>query len=189
MAGGVLDDCQRIQARSGQGANFEEVTTQQGDCLAAEKVGPGGVLPLGRGVDAVVFEYLPDRGGGDLDVERGQLAVDAPVAPCGVLPCQSQHQDADGPHGAWASAPPGYAGGRVTAPQQIAVPAQDGVRPNQQRQVAQLGDRQTVKQPGEKEPVIRCERGLGQLPLQHPQLMPQHQYLDVFVMIAPRQEP
>jgi hypothetical protein len=33
----------------------------------------------------------------------------------------------------------------VTAPQQIAVPAQDGVRPNQQRQVAQPGDRQTMK--------------------------------------------
>ncbi|WP_327103092.1 hypothetical protein [Nonomuraea glycinis] len=69
------------------------------------------------------------------------------------------------------------------------MPAQDGVRLNQQRQVEQPGDRQTVKQPSEKEPVIRRERGLDQLPLQHPQLIPRHQYLDVFAMITPRQEP
>ncbi|WP_433441300.1 hypothetical protein [Nonomuraea sp. CA-141351] len=34
-AGGVLDDCQIVQARSSQGADLEEITSQQGASLAA----------------------------------------------------------------------------------------------------------------------------------------------------------
>jgi hypothetical protein len=44
------------------------------------------VLTLGSGVDAVFLEDLPDSRGGDLDAEGGEFAVDAPVAPGGVLP-------------------------------------------------------------------------------------------------------
>ena len=46
----------------------------------------------GRGLDPVGLEDLPDRGGGDLDPEGGQLAVDSPVAPARVLPGQAQDE-------------------------------------------------------------------------------------------------
>jgi hypothetical protein len=54
----------------------------------------------------------------------------------------------------------------VTAPQQIAVPAQDGVRADQQHKVPELVHRQAVKQPSEEEPISPREHGLGRLPLQ-----------------------
>jgi hypothetical protein len=60
----------------------------------------------------------------------------------------------------------------VTASQQIAVPAQDGVRPDQQHKVPVSFRGQVVKQPSEEEPISRREGGLGHLPLQHHQLVP-----------------
>jgi hypothetical protein len=53
-----------------------------------------------------------------------------------------------------------------------AVPAQDGVRADQQHKVLESVRRQAVKQPSEEEPISRRERGLGHLPLQHHQLVP-----------------
>jgi hypothetical protein len=83
-AGGVFDDGEEVQASPGQGTSLEEITREQRIRLAAQEVGPGGVLSLGRRGDAVSIENLPDRGGGDLDAKRGQFPVDAPVAPRGV---------------------------------------------------------------------------------------------------------
>jgi hypothetical protein len=60
-----------------------------------------------------------------------------------------------------------------------AVPAQDGVRADQQHKMADQQHkmpesvrRKVVKQPSEKELISRRERGLGHLPLQHHQLVP-----------------
>jgi hypothetical protein len=46
------------------------------------------------------------------------------------------------------------------------VPAQDGVRADQQHKAPKLVLRQAVKQPS-KEPINSHEYGLGHLPLQH----------------------
>ncbi|WP_248958734.1 DDE-type integrase/transposase/recombinase [Sphaerisporangium perillae] len=55
-------------------------------------------------------------------------------------------------------------------------------------EVSELGQRQTVQQAGEEEPVLRRERRSGHLPLQDLQLMPQHQNLDLFVKISRGQQ-
>jgi hypothetical protein len=60
----------------------------------------------------------------------------------------------------------------VTAPQQIAVPAQDSVRADQQHKVPERVHRQAMKLPGQKDPISPREHGLGRLPLQHHQLVP-----------------
>jgi hypothetical protein len=65
-----------------------------------------------------------------------QFAVDAPVAPAGVLAGRAQCKQPDGPHGprpAWA---PGAGSGRVTAGQQVAVPAERRVGTYQQPDAA-----------------------------------------------------
>ena len=67
VAGGVLDDGENVESRSGQGAGFEEVGGQQGVGLVAQEAGPGEVVPVGRRSDAVGFEDLPDGGGCDRD--------------------------------------------------------------------------------------------------------------------------
>src|ERR1019366_7827609 len=102
--GGVLDDGEGVQARPGQGADLEEVTGQQGVGLTAQEAGPGQALPSGCGRDAVLVQDLPDGGGGDLDAEGREFAVDAPVSPGGVLAGQGQDESADRADGARAPA-------------------------------------------------------------------------------------
>src|SRR6185437_12052784 len=65
-AGGVLDDCENVESRSGQGADFTEVGSEEGVCLAAQEGGPGQVIAVRRRLDAVDLEDLPDGGGATL---------------------------------------------------------------------------------------------------------------------------
>ena len=153
----MLDDGEDVQARPGQGAGLEEITREQHIRLAAQEVGPGGVLSLGRGSDAASIKNLPDGGGGDLDPDP----VDAPVAPRGVLTCQAQDQGTDRTDGALAPSPPWSTGSGVTVLQEVAVPVQDGVRPDQQVELPELVHRQAMEQSGEQEPVGWRERRLG----------------------------
>jgi hypothetical protein len=78
---GVLDDRQHVDAGAAQGDRLEEVAGEQGPGLGAEEVSPGGGGALGCRVDPGLLKDLPDGGGGDLDPEDEQFAVDAAVAP------------------------------------------------------------------------------------------------------------
>ncbi|MEO3871321.1 hypothetical protein ABGB18_21115 [Nonomuraea sp. B12E4] len=74
---------------------------------------------------------------------------------------------------------------------QIAVPAQDGVRPDEKPQSAQDLARQRSDEGGEKDPVLRCESrsGVGaKLPFENGDLMAQGENLDVLVSIAHGQQ-
>jgi hypothetical protein len=92
-----------------------------------------------------------------------------------------------GPRSAWTLGP-----GLVSvAPrEQIAVPAQDRVRTHQQPQRAQHLVRKLVQQCRQERSISRSEPHLlaAELPLQHRDLMPQHEDLEVFVSIAHRQQ-
>jgi len=92
---GVLDDREDVQVCPGQGAGFEEVAGEQAVGLAAQEISPGGALPFRGGRDAVLLEDFPDGGGGDLDAEGDEFAVDAPVSPGAVLSGEAQHESAD----------------------------------------------------------------------------------------------
>jgi hypothetical protein len=80
-ASGVLNDGQAVLALVGQGDGFDEVAGQEGVGLGVQEVGPGGGTAVGRGVEALGLEYLPDAGRGDLDAEGGEFAVHPAVAP------------------------------------------------------------------------------------------------------------
>ena len=125
-AGGVLDDGEDDQPCSGQGAGVEEVGGEEGVGLAAQEGGPGEVVAVGRGLDAVGLEDLPDGGGCDRDGKCGEFAVDSAVAPAGVVACQAQDEGADAADGGWSAGLSGTKCSGVSAAQQVAVPAQDG---------------------------------------------------------------
>jgi hypothetical protein len=61
---GVLDDCEDVLALPGQGDGLDEVAGEQRFGLGAQEVGPGRDAALGRGVDALGLEDLPDGGRG-----------------------------------------------------------------------------------------------------------------------------
>ena len=91
--------------------------------LRAEELRPGRSGSPGRGVDSGGVQDLPDGGGADLVAESGEFAVDAAVAPGGVLGGQAQDQGTDA-GGDGGSAGPGVLGGPA-AGDELAVPAQD----------------------------------------------------------------
>ena len=76
---------------------------------------------------------------------------DTPIPPVGVLPDQTQHEGTDGTHRRWPARPIRCGPGGVPSGDQVAVPAQDRVRVDQQPQPTQRLPRQAVQQ--------RCEDG------------------------------
>jgi hypothetical protein len=81
----VLDRCEYVQPRSGQGDRLEEVTGQQGLGLGAHQIGPRGGTALGWRVDPGVVQDLPDGGSGDLYPEHQQLAMYPAISSAGIL--------------------------------------------------------------------------------------------------------
>ena len=185
---GVLDDRQHVDTGAAQGDRLEEVAGEQGPGLGAEEVSPGGGGALGCRVDPGLLKDLPDGGGGDLDPEDEQFAVDAAVAPAGILSCQAKHQLADGADGARPARAPGAGSGRVAARQDVPMPAQHCLGSDQQAEPSEHVPREPVQQGGQERPVARAEPrpGLTQLPLQDRDLVAQRQDLHVLVPVAHR---
>ena len=142
-AGGVLNDGEDDQPCSGQGAGVEEVGGEDGVRLTAQEVGPAEVVAVGRGLDAVGLEDFPDGGGRDLDCGAGEPAVDALVPPVRVLAGEPQDESSGAAVGRWSAAAFRSGGSGVVAAE-VAVPAQDGVRGDDQVELSQLGSENAV---------------------------------------------
>jgi hypothetical protein len=92
LAGGVLDDEERVEAGEVDGIDVKQVAGHDPVGLGAEEVAPGGRQPPCRRVDASSLEDSPDGGGADLVAESGEFAVDAPVASGRVLGGQAHRE-------------------------------------------------------------------------------------------------
>jgi hypothetical protein len=115
----------------------------------------------GARVDTGVVKDLPHGRGGDPDPEDQQFAVNVPVAPPRILPCQAKHQQADGADDARPARAPVAGPGRVTAHQQITVPAQQRLRAHQEPGPAKHVPREPVQRGGRERPVARAEPRRG----------------------------
>jgi hypothetical protein len=155
--------------------------------LAAQEGGPGEMVAVGRGLDAVGLEDLPDSGGRNLDSQGGEFTVDSPVAPAGVLARQAQNKGSDAADGGTSTGSLGVRDSGVAAAQQVAVPAQDGVGGDDQGEPSQRWSGDDVEQSGEKRSVRWSEPGFVDLALQDGELVAQRQDFDVFVGVAHRQ--
>jgi hypothetical protein len=118
------------------------------------------VIGVRRRLDAVDLEDLPDGGGRDLESQDGDFAVESPVSPAGVVVRQAQDEGSDAADGASAG-PFGARCAGVTAAQQVAVPAQDGVGGDDQMELSQGWSRELVEQGSEERPVGRGEPWLS----------------------------
>jgi hypothetical protein len=74
----------------------------------------------------------------------------------------------------------------VAAAQEVAVPAQDGVRGDDQVKLPQPGARKSVKESGQEGTVCRGQAWLTSLPRQDRELVAQRQDFDVLVGVAHR---
>ena len=123
-AAAVLDHDEDVEAAQEDGVDVGEVDREDRVGLRGQELSPGRAGPSRGGVDAGGLEDRPDGGGGDRVAEADQLALDASVAPGGILPGHPQHQGPDGlrdGRSAWLSARVGPAAG-----DELGVPAQQG---------------------------------------------------------------
>jgi hypothetical protein len=134
------------------------------------------------------LEDLPHCGGGDLDPQGRELAMDAPIPPRGVLTGEAQDQGADRADGGRASTPSWYAGRGVLPFEQVAVPAQDRVGAYQEKELVQLVDREVVEQAGEDGAVGLGEGRSADMALQNHELVSERKELDVLIAVAHRQQ-
>jgi hypothetical protein len=91
----VVDGSEDVLALSGEGDGLDEVHRQDRLGLGAQEASPRDGRPLRGWVNAIGLEDLPHGGGSDLDAGEDEFAVDAPVAPGGVLGCQAEDEAAD----------------------------------------------------------------------------------------------
>jgi hypothetical protein len=119
---------------------------------------------------------LPDGGGPDLVAESGEFAVDAAVSPGRVLRSQAQDQaaEAGGDGGSTESA-------RLAGPaagDQLAVPAQDGGRGDDEQPEASSG-REQSGEGGDQGAIGPAHLGARRASLEHGELVAQDKDLDV----------
>jgi hypothetical protein len=131
-AGGVVDDGQDVETGAGQGCRFEEVGGDDRMGLGPQEHRPGAAGALGCRLDTGVLENFPDGGGGDLDAQHEELAVDSAISPGGVFRGEAQDEPADGPDGSWPSGLVGPGTSGVSAGDQVAVRAQHGLQADQE---------------------------------------------------------
>ncbi len=130
-AGGVLDDRQDVHRGAGQRGRFEEVRGDDGVGLGTQERRPRAAGALRCRIDTGLLQDLPDGGRGDLHTQHEQFAVNTAVSPGGVLRGQAQDQPADRPDGSWPSGLVGAGTSGVPVGDQIPVPAQHSLRPDQ----------------------------------------------------------
>jgi len=100
----------------------------------AQELRPGWPGPPWRGVDPGIVQNLPCCRCRYLHTQAGQLAADPAVAPFGVLPGQPQDQSLDVPAGRRPAGLSVHGPRGPAAGGDVAVPAQDRVRGDQQPQ-------------------------------------------------------
>ncbi|MEU0119604.1 hypothetical protein ABZ137_39535 [Streptomyces bobili] len=115
------------------------------------------------------------------------LAVDVPVTPAGILPRQTQHENADRAHGTRPTRTFGPGTGRMAAREKITVPAHHRARPHQQPHPAQQLPWQAMEERRKSARDEPHSPAVG-LALQYPDLMAQSEDLDIFLPVAHRQQ-
>ena len=143
--------------------------------LRSQELRPGRSGPAWRWVDPGGVQDLPDRGGADLVAEAGEFAVDAAVSPCRILGGQAEDQGAEA-GGDGGSTGSGGLGGPA-AGDQLAVPAQDGGRGDEQPEAS--ADREQSGEGGDQGAVGPAHPRAWRASLEHGELVAQDQDLDL----------
>jgi hypothetical protein len=135
---------------------------------------------FGVGSIPAFLQDLPDRRWRQLAAEADEFAMDAPVSPAVVLSGHPQDQGTQFGGLRWSS---WRAGLSPSAGDQVAMPAQQGPRGDQQTQPPLFGQ-QPCQRGGQGAFGPRCRRGFRGT-RQHRQLLTQHEDLGVLGRLGP----
>jgi hypothetical protein len=91
----VLEEGQWVEARAERGVEVEEVDRDDRVSLAGEELPPGWAATARGRIDPGRGEDVPHGGGTNPVPQLGQLALDPPMSPSGVLLGQAQDEFLD----------------------------------------------------------------------------------------------
>jgi hypothetical protein len=176
--GGVLDHGQDIGLGAIEQFRGDEVARQDRLGLGTQELRPCRHSPPRRGVHPGRVQDFPYRRRCYFHSQAGQLAVDPAAAPAGVLAGQPEHQCLDVPAGGWPARPAALGPGGPAAADDVAVPAQDRIRGDQQPQRLAPRFRYHGEQGREQCPVRPVQARAARLPsLRDGELVAQEQDL------------
>jgi hypothetical protein len=134
----VLDDEERVEPVEGDRVEVEQVADEDRVGLRLEELRPSRSGPPRCGVDSGGVQNCPDGGGADLVAEADEFAVDASISPRRILGGQAHDQ---GAQACGDGGSPGSDGlGGPAAGDELAVPAQDGGRGDEQSAASRPGE-------------------------------------------------
>jgi len=174
-----LDHEQDVEAPEKDGVDGEEVALEDARRLPAQKLRPAGLESPRRGLDSLPPEDFPDGAASKRNTEPDQLALDPPVSPAGVLARQTQDQLAHDVRRRRTTRTTTRI--RPAARHQLAMPPQQPRRRHQKRRPRTPRQRRTERR--QRSPISRLKPRAPDLPLQHPQLVAQHQDLDLLLTL------
>src|SRR3954452_8591873 len=137
-AGGVLNDEERIQPAQGDRLQMQQVAGQDRVRLRPQEPAPRWFGPTRRGIDPGCLQDGPDGRGADPVAQPGELAVDSPVPPRRILGGQARDEGAQAGGDGRSTGPDGRR--CPAAGDELAVPAQDGGRGDEQAEAAGRGE-------------------------------------------------
>ena len=180
-AGLQLDEEQHVVAAQQRGLDGEEVASDDARRLRAQELTPARPRTPWRRSKAGACEQPANRARRNRHAELAELAGDPLVAPTRVLARQPQHELARS--GVDRRAPWPRVGIGPPAPHELAVPAQQRLRRNEQP-LAACGRQQPTRR-GKQRAVTRAQLRTLDLTTQDRELMAQHEQLDVLDVNAP----
>ena len=163
---------------------MEEVARHQSFRLCGEELRPGRTRLPRRWIDAVALQRRPDARGCDDDARAGQFAVDAAVAPLGILLRQTEHH-CGGFLGDGRSTRSAM-GERPALGDEVPVPAQQGCRLDEEAPERLAGEQSC--QSGQHRSICRLKRWSVHLASEHRHLVAQDHDLDGEVRISATDE-
>jgi hypothetical protein len=176
--GGVLGHGQDMGLGAVGQVSREEVACHDHLGLGAQKLRPGRRGSARRRVDSGLLENFPYRRRRYRHSQAGQLAVDPAVPPFRILAGQPEDWGLDVPAGRRPAGLAAVGPGGPAAAGDVAVPAQDRVRGDQQPQSPAARFRYHTERGGEQGPVRPLQLRATRLPLlQDRELMAQDQDL------------
>jgi rhomboid protease GluP len=167
----VAENDEDKEKAEGEGGDHEEVDGNELSGMRGEKGTPGGRRPRRRPV-----HVLGDGQLGDLVAEQGEFRLDAPPAPCRILPRHTSDEAADlGVESRPAQPVPGGAPAPVEL-EALAVPAENGRGLNDEEIAAPT--RPQARQPDPEDPIPTGEPGSGDGSLKDQQLVAKRKVLE-----------
>ena len=182
-----LDEEQDVETFEGCGIDAEKVGGNDPFGLGLDEFSPCWPCAVGCQVDSGCAENGPDRWGCDLVAESGELTVDTPVTPCGVLRSEVDCESSEFGVG-WESTSRRFARVDPMFGDEAFVPGDHGSGLHDQHDLVEFRPREDRREDCEDCPVGVGELWSVDLALEHEDLMAEGKDFGV-PMVAGRDEP